>query len=40
MEPELRGESQPLVSSVEAFDITRTCLKARDAADTGTWVAL
>ena len=37
---ELRGESQPLVSSVEAFDITRTCLKARDAADTGTWVAL
>lgn len=37
---ELRGESQPLVSSEEAFNITRTCLKARDAADTGTWVAL
>ena len=36
----LRGESQPLVSSEEAFGITRTCLKARDAADTGTWVAL
>ena len=37
---QLRGESQPLVSSAEAFDITRTCLKARDAADTGAWVAL
>jgi predicted dehydrogenase len=37
---QLRGERQPLVSSSEAFDITRTCLKARDAADTGTWVAL
>jgi predicted dehydrogenase len=36
----LRGESQPLVSNVEAFDITRTCLKSRDAADTGRWVAL
>jgi predicted dehydrogenase len=37
---QLRGESQPLVSSAEAFDITRTCLKARDAADTQAWVAL
>jgi len=37
---QLRGESQPLVSSAEAFDITRICLKARDAADTQAWVAL
>jgi len=37
---ELRGESEALVSSVEAFDITRTCLKARDAADTRAWVDL
>jgi len=37
---QLRGESQPLVSSAEAFDITRTCLKAREAADSGAWVAL
>jgi predicted dehydrogenase len=37
---QLRGESQPLVSSSEAFDITRVCLNARDAADTGNWVKL
>jgi predicted dehydrogenase len=37
---QLREEGQPLVSSAEAFDITRTCLKARDAADTQTWVTL
>lgn len=36
----LRGEGQPPVTSAEAFDITRTCLKARDAADNGTWVTL
>jgi predicted dehydrogenase len=37
---ELRGEGQHLVSNDEAFSITRICLKARDAADTRTWVAL
>lgn len=37
---QLRGERQPLVPSADAFDITRTCLKARDAADTQAWVAL
>jgi len=37
---QLGGESQSLVSSAEAFAITRTCLKARDAADTQAWVAL
>lgn len=37
---ELRGKSQPLVSNAEAFHITRTCLKARNAADMETWVPL
>jgi len=36
----LRGEGEPLVSSEDAFAITRICLRARDAADTGTWVKL
>jgi predicted dehydrogenase len=37
---QLRGEGKPFVTSAEAFAITRTCLKARDAADTGTWLAV
>jgi predicted dehydrogenase len=37
---ELRGEGKHLVTTDEAFSITRVCLKARDAADSGTWVAL
>lgn len=36
----LRGEGEPLVSTQDAFAITRICLRARDAADTGTWVKL
>jgi predicted dehydrogenase len=36
----LRGEGEPLVSADDAFAITRICLRARDAADTGTWVNL
>jgi predicted dehydrogenase len=36
----LRGEGQHLISADEAFSITRICLKARDAADSGKWVAL
>ena len=36
----LRGEGEPLVSTEDAFAITRICLKARDAADTGAWVKL
>lgn len=36
----LRGEAEPLVSSEDAFTITRVCLHARDAADAGTWVKL
>jgi predicted dehydrogenase len=36
----LRGEAEPLVSAEDAFAITRICLRARDAADTGTWVKL
>jgi len=36
----LRGEGEPLVSTEDAFAITRICLRARDAADTGTWVKL
>lgn len=36
----LRGESEPLVSTEDAFAITRVCLRARDAADTGAWVKL
>lgn len=36
----LRGEGQPLISTDDSFSITRVCLKARDAADHGTWVAL
>lgn len=37
---ELRGEGQHLLTAEEAFSITRICLKARDAADTGMWVTL
>jgi len=37
---DLRGEGEPLVSTEDAFAITRICLRARDAADTGTWVTL
>ena len=37
---ELRGEGNHLVSNREAISITRVCLKARDAADRGEWVAL
>ena len=37
---DLRGEGEPLVSTADAFAITRICLRARDAADTGTWVKL
>jgi len=36
----LRGEGSPLVTTAEAFSITRICLKARDAADAGAWVEL
>jgi len=36
----LRGEGEPLVSTKDAFAITRICLRARDAADAGTWVKL
>ncbi|HTS69461.1 MAG TPA: Gfo/Idh/MocA family oxidoreductase [Terriglobia bacterium] len=36
----LRGEGEPLVSTVDAFAITRICLRARDAADTGSWITL
>jgi hypothetical protein len=36
----LRGEGQHLISPDEAFSITRVCLKARDAADSGKWVTL
>jgi predicted dehydrogenase len=36
----LRGLGEPLVSTEDAFAITRICLRARDAADTGTWVKL
>ncbi len=36
----LRGEGQCLISSDESFSITRICLKARRAADTGKWVVL
>ena len=36
----LRGEGEPLVSAEDAFAITRICLRARDAADSGTWVKL
>lgn len=36
----LRGEGLPLVSMEDAFAMTRLCLRARDAADTGTWVKL
>lgn len=37
---ELRGEGQHLISADEAFSITRICLKAREAADSGKWVTL
>lgn len=37
---ELRGEGEHIVSVDDAFAVTRICLKARDAADTGTWVRL
>jgi len=36
----LRGEAEPLVSAEDTFAITRICLRARDAADMGTWVKL
>ena len=36
----LRGEGELLVSTKDAFAITRICLRARDAADAGTWVKL
>lgn len=36
----LHGEGEPLVSTKDAFAITRICLRARDAADAGTWVKL
>jgi predicted dehydrogenase len=36
----LRGEGEPLVSTEDSFAITRICLRARDAADTGAWVKL
>jgi predicted dehydrogenase len=37
---ELRGVGQHLITAEEAFSITRVCLNARDAADTGQWVKL
>lgn len=37
---ELRGTGSHLVTTEESFSITRVCLKARDAADSGMWVAL
>jgi len=36
----LRGEGQYLISSDVAFSVTRICLKAREAADSGKWVTL
>lgn len=36
----LRGEGELLVSTKDAFAITRICLRAREAADAGTWVKL
>jgi predicted dehydrogenase len=36
----LRGEGKPLVSTEDAFAITRICLRARDSADSGAWVNL
>jgi hypothetical protein len=33
-----RGEGDPLVSTEDAFAITRICLRARNAADAGSWV--
>jgi len=34
----IRGEGVPLVTSQEALKITRICLKAREAAEKGTWI--
>jgi len=34
------AKGEPLVSTADAFALTRVCLLARDAADTGTWVKL
>jgi len=36
----LRGEGELLVSTKDAFAITRICLRVRDTADAGTWVKL
>ena len=36
----MRGEEEPLVSAEDSLSITRVCLKAREAADQGTWVDL
>lgn len=35
---ELRGEGKHLISQQDAFHLTRVCLKARQAAETGNWV--
>ncbi len=37
---ELRGEDKHIVDAADAFRITRICLLARQAADTGSWVQL
>ncbi len=36
----LRGKKEPLIPANEIFSITRVCLKAQEAADTGKWLEL
>jgi len=36
----LRGQGEPVVSAEDSFAMTRICLRARDAADSGNWVKL
>lgn len=36
----LRGQSEPVVTAEDSFAMTRICLRARDAADSGQWVKL
>jgi len=37
---ELAGEKEHLISQEDAFRLTEVCLKARNAADAGTWIDL
>ena len=37
---ELRGKDEHLISQDDAFRLTEICLKARDAAENGTWTNL